>query len=44
MTQAFHFSTLEEYYVGGLYLGVGNGVTDGSVALIALFAYCGYAG
>ncbi|CDW80744.1 cdpalcohol phosphatidyltransferase [Stylonychia lemnae] len=35
--QSFYFCTLEEYYIGGLYLGVGNGVTDGSVLLIALF-------
>ena len=44
VTQSFHFSTLEEYYVGGLYLGVGNGVTDGSALLIGLFFYCGAAG
>lgn len=44
VTQAFHFATLEEYYSGGLYLGVGNGVTDGSVGLIAIFLYCGIAG
>lgn len=34
---SFHFCTLEEYYVGGLYLGLGNGVTDGSVILVAIF-------
>lgn len=43
-TQAFYFATLEEYYTGGLYLGVGNGVTDGSLAIIGLFMYAGYAG
>lgn len=43
-TQSFYFSTLEEYYTGGLFLGIGNGVTDGSVAIIALFLYAGYAG
>lgn len=43
-TQSFYFATLEEYYTGGLYLGVGNGVTDGSLGLIALFMYAGYAG
>lgn len=43
-TMSFYFSTLEEYYIGGLYLGVGNGVTDGSVIIIALFIYSGYAG
>jgi len=43
-TQSFYFSTLEEYYIGGLYLGVGNGVTDGSAPIIALFIYCGMYG
>jgi len=32
---AFHFSTLEEYYVGTLYLPIFNGVSDGSFAIIA---------
>jgi phosphatidylglycerophosphate synthase len=27
----FHFATLEEYYVGGLFLPVGNAITDGSL-------------
>jgi len=44
VTQSFHFSTLEEYYVGGLYLGVGNGVTDGSIILIGLFLFTGFFG
>ena len=43
-TQSFYFSTLEEYYTGGLFLGVGNGVTDGSAPIIALFIYCGLYG
>lgn len=43
-TMSFYFSTLEEYYIGGLYLGVGNGVTDGSVLLIGLFLFSGYFG
>ena len=43
-TQSFYFSTLEEYYIGGLFLGVGNGVTDGSLPIIALFIYCGMYG
>lgn len=34
---SFHFCTLEEYYIGGLYLGIGNGVTDGSLLLISIF-------
>ena len=44
ITQSFHFSTLEEYYVGGLFLGVGNGVTDGSGLLIGLIAFSGAVG
>ena len=40
----FHFSTLEEYYTGGLYLGPFNGVTDGSVALITLYIAMGIIG
>jgi hypothetical protein len=31
----FHFCTLEEYYTGGLFLPVGNPVSDGSIAYIA---------
>lgn len=26
----FHFCTLEEYYVGGMFMGIGNAITDGS--------------
>lgn len=37
-------ATLEEYYVGGLFLGPGNGVTDGSLPLIIIFALAGYKG
>lgn len=37
VNQSFHFCTLEEYYIGGLFLGIGNGVTDASVPLIGLF-------
>lgn len=43
-TQSFYFATLEEYYIGGLFLGVGNGATDGAVPIIALFLYAGYTG
>ncbi len=43
-TGSFYFSTLEEYYTGGLFLGVGNGVTDGSLPIILIFLYCGAAG
>lgn len=34
---SFHFSTLEEYYTGGLFLPPGNGVTDGSLAVYLTF-------
>jgi hypothetical protein len=44
VTQVFYFCTLEEYYTGGLFLPLGNGVTDGSVVFIALFMMCGIAG
>lgn len=27
----FHFATLEEYYVGGLFLPIGNAISDGSL-------------
>lgn len=44
VTQSFHFCTLEEYYIGGLFLGPFNGVTDGSAALILIFFATGIAG
>ena len=44
VTQSFHFCTLEEYYIGGLFLGPFNGVTDGSAALILVFIATGIAG
>ena len=43
-TALFHFSTIEEYYVGGLYLGFMNPVTDLSIIVYALFIYLGFAG
>lgn len=37
----FHFATLEEYYVGGLFLPVGNAISDGSllyfIVMLTLF-------
>ena len=33
----FYFGTLEEYYVGGLHLPVGNGITDGSFVLLSFY-------
>jgi hypothetical protein len=41
---AFHFTTLEEYYSGHLYLPPLNGVSDGSIFLIGLSFYTGYYG
>jgi len=41
---AFHFSTLEEYYVGTLYLPPCNAVSDGSVLVCAMFILSGIAG
>lgn len=40
----FYFSTLEEYYLGGLFLGVGNGVTDGSGTIFAILILMGFLG
>ena len=40
----FHFSTLEEYYVGTLVLPIFNGVSDGSVALIITYLFLGIVG
>jgi len=40
----FHFATLEEYYVGGLWLPVMNGVTDGSLLLILVNVLIGLLG
>jgi lipopolysaccharide export LptBFGC system permease protein LptF len=33
---SFHFSTLEEYYTGGLFLGPFNAISDGSIVYIVL--------
>ena len=41
---SFHFSTLEEYYTGGLFLGPGNGISDGSVGIIGIFFLLGIFG
>jgi hypothetical protein len=40
----FHFSTLEEYYTGGLFLGPGNGISDGSLVIYILFIIMGMFG
>ena len=41
---AFHFSTLEEYYTGGMFIGPGNAVSDGSVGIIILYCIMGFTG
>ena len=41
---SFHFSTLEEYYIGGLFLRPGNGVSDGSLLIYSIFIYFGIYG
>lgn len=41
---SFHFSTLEEYYTGGLFLTPGNGVSDGSAVVIGMFIAMGIYG
>jgi hypothetical protein len=41
---SFHFSTLEEYYTGGLFLGPGNGISDGSFGVISIFIVLGLYG
>ena len=33
---SFNFSTLEEYYTGGLFLGPFNAISDGSIVYIGL--------
>lgn len=43
-TALFYFTTLEEYYVGGLFLKVGNGVTDGSLPVIIGLIVLGFTG
>ena len=40
----FHFSTLEEYYVGGCYLPRFNAVSDGSVGIIGMLILLGIYG
>lgn len=40
----FYFSTLEEYYTGGLFLLPGNGVTDGSAFILTGFVILGFTG
>jgi len=44
VTSAFYYATLEEYYTGGLFLKVCNGVSDGSFAYMCLFLVAGIFG
>mmetsp|Transcript_45503 Transcript_45503/g.60366 ORF Transcript_45503/g.60366 Transcript_45503/m.60366 type:complete len:121 (-) Transcript_45503:576-938(-) len=41
---AFHFTTLEEYYVGTLKLPVCNAVSDGSLLIILMYLVTGITG
>mgnify|MGYP007072458365 CR=1 FL=1 len=43
-TALFYYTTLEEYYVGGLHLKPGNGVTDGSFPVIIGLIVLGFTG
>jgi hypothetical protein len=38
---SFHFATIEEYYTGGLFLPVLNGISDGSFGLIGMYILMG---
>jgi len=40
----FHFTTLEEYYLGTLVLPMFNGVSDGSLPIIILLIFTGVIG
>jgi len=41
---SFFFTTLEEYYIGGMFLGVGNAISEGSIPYIILFIVMGAIG
>jgi ethanolaminephosphotransferase len=43
-TCLFYFGTLEEFYVGGLHLRPGNGITDGSLPVISIFLFLSVTG
>jgi len=40
----FHFTNLEEYYIGTMILPVFNGVSDGSVVIICFTVLTGFIG
>lgn len=44
MFQAFHFVTIEHYYIGELVLGPINGISDGCIGVMFASAYTMYAG
>ena len=44
VTFIFYTTTLEEYYVGELFLQKGNGVTDGSVIVLGVYIAMGIYG
>jgi hypothetical protein len=41
---SFHFATLNEYYLGTLYLPIFNGVSDGSAVIIITLIVTGFIG
>jgi hypothetical protein len=40
----FHFAILEEYYLGGMVLGICNPITDLSIVVYAVYIYLGISG
>lgn len=38
----FHMAAIEEYYVGEMILGVGNGISDGAPGAIAIIITLGF--
>jgi ethanolaminephosphotransferase len=40
----FYYATLEQYYIGGLFLPIFNGVSDGSVLIIVVETISGFTG
>lgn len=40
----FYFATLEEYYVGGCWLGPGNAVTDCAMILLGIYILMSFIG
>jgi ethanolaminephosphotransferase len=44
VTGSFYLATLETLYVGGLHLGIINGVSDGALAIFAILSMTAYSG